>query len=102
MRTKQTDTAVPEETEDLATVIRRNRRPPEEVARLAEGHRPFSYEEWQRKAPPATPEELAETEEFLRLRNLEREASIAAEAGVFLNGEPDNEPGRNYRTEPGE
>jgi hypothetical protein len=81
MGTKRTDPTSPEETEDLAAVIRRNRRSPEEVARLAEGHRPFSYKQWQREAPPATPEELAETEEFLRLRNLEREASIPVERG---------------------
>src|SRR5947207_2970398 len=98
MGTKQTDPVVPEETEDLAAVIRRNRRSPEEVARLAERHRPFSYKEWQRQAPPATPEELAETEEFLRLRNLEREASIAAEAGIYLNGAP----GTEARAEPAE
>ena len=102
MKTQQADTTVPEQPEDLATVIRRNRRSPEEVARLAEGHRPFSYEEWQREAPPATPEELAETEEFLRLRNLEREASIAAEAGVYRGEPPCAEPSRDTRTRPGE
>src|SRR5437773_1001580 len=97
---KPTDTAVPEETEDRSRkYIRRSR---EEVARLAEGRKPFDYDEWIRTAPPATPEELAETEEFLRLRNLEREASIAAEAGVYLNGAPGAAPSVNPGTEPGE
>lgn len=100
MSTKHTDPVVREEAEDLAAVIRRNRRSPEEVARLAEGHRAFSYKEWQREAPPATPEELAETEEFLRLRNLEREASIAAEAGVYVDEVPNDLRGRESRPGP--
>ena len=99
MSTKPTDTAVSEETENRAG--RYIRRPREEVARLAEGRKPFDYDEWMRTAPPATPEELAETEEFLRLRNLEREASIAAEAGVYLNGSPGAEPSGDPGTEPG-
>lgn len=100
MSTKRTDTAVPEETENRTErYIRRSR---EEAARLAEGHRPFSYEEWQRKAPPATPEELAETEEFLQQRNLEREGSIAAEAGLYLGGAPDAAPDKEPQPDPGE
>src|SRR5438067_10293867 len=97
MKTTQAEPAEREGTEDLAAVIRPNRRSPEEVARLAEGHGPFSYKEWQRQSPPATPEELAETEEFLRLRNLEREASIAAEAGMHLDEAPAAEPGTDTR-----
>jgi hypothetical protein len=72
----------PSDVEELEAAIRRNQRSPEEVARLAEGHRRFSYKEWQREAPPATPEELADWEEFLRQREAEREASLAREAGV--------------------
>lgn len=98
MTNKTTEPAVPEETEDLAGVIRRLRRSPEEVARLAEGRQPFSYAEWRREAAPATPGELAETDEFLRLRNLEREASIAAEVGLSLSGAP----GEDSCPEPGE
>src|SRR5687767_116647 len=98
MSTKPTDTAVSEETENQSRrYIRWSR---EEVARLAEGHKPFDYDEWMRTSPPATPEELAETEEFLRLRNLEREASVAAEAGVYLNGVPAADPGGDPGTEP--
>ena len=67
-------------TTEVEAAIRRNQRSPETVACLAAGRRPFSYEEWQRKAPPATPEELAESEEFLRQRDAEREASLAREA----------------------
>jgi hypothetical protein len=44
---------------------------------------------------PATPEELAETDDFLRLRNLEHDATIAAEVGVRLNGTASAEPRRN-------
>jgi hypothetical protein len=80
---------VPSRFEDLASVIRRNRRSPEEVARLAEGVPPFSYEAWQRSAPPATPEELAETEAFRQERRQAREASLAAEIGI---SEPDPAP----------
>ncbi len=49
---------------------------------MAAGVPPFSYEEWQRDAPPATSEELADWEQFLRQRDAEREASLAREAGV--------------------
>jgi hypothetical protein len=84
MTTSSTGTAVSEKTEERAgSYVRRSS---QEVARLGVGHQPFSYPEWQREAPPATPAELAETEEFVRLRNLEREASIAAEAGVYVGG----------------
>jgi hypothetical protein len=71
---------VPKDLEDQP--VEYLRRSPEEVARLAHGREPFDYDAWARNAPPATPEELAETEEFLRLRALERQASIAAEAGL--------------------
>jgi hypothetical protein len=62
--------------------LRRLQYTPEERARLFPPKAPFSYEKWQREAPPATPEELAEMEELLRLRNAEREASLAREAGL--------------------
>src|SRR5437899_2783462 len=51
--------------ETVEAKLRRHQRTPEEVARLADGIPPFSYEEWRRDAPPATPEELADWEEFL-------------------------------------
>ena len=60
------------DTEAVEAALRRNQRSPEEVARLAAGRRPFSYAGWQRKARPATPEELADREEFLRQRDAER------------------------------
>lgn len=68
--------------EQFEAAISRNRRSPVEVARLAAGRKPFSYREWQRKAPPSTPEELADWEEFLRQREVERAASLARDAGV--------------------
>jgi hypothetical protein len=68
--------------EAVEAQLRRHQKSPEEVAQLAVGVAPFSYEEWQREAPPATPEELADWEEFLQQRNAEREANLAREAGV--------------------
>jgi hypothetical protein len=76
MSAKNSDAAVPEGHRSGRYL----RRSPEEVAHMAEGRRPFSFEEWCRKAPPATPEELAETEEFLRERELERQALSARPA----------------------
>jgi hypothetical protein len=96
MRTDQAEPAAPEKWENLEAVITRYQRSPEDIARLAEGHRPFSYKEWQRQAPPATADELAETEEFLRLRNLEREASLAAERG-FSRGNEAHDEHKLYR-----
>ena len=81
MLTKSTDR------EEFKTAIRRNRRSPAEVARLAVGRKPFSYREWRRRAPPATPEELADWEEFLRQREAERAASLAREAGIDSGAE---------------
>lgn len=72
------------DTEAVEAAIRRNQRSPEQVALLAAGRRPFSYSEWQRKARPATPEELADWEEFLRLRDAERDASLARESSLDL------------------
>ena len=70
------------EEDSIEAQLRRHQKTPEEVARLTAGTPPFSYEQWQREAPPATPEGLAEWEDFLRERNAEREASLAREAGV--------------------
>lgn len=98
MKIEQTTAAGPEATDALAEAIRCNRRSPEEVARMAEGRPPFDYDEWVRTAPPATPEELAETEEFLCERELERQASIAAELGVRFG----RESGRDSHPEPPE
>lgn len=68
--------------ENVEARLRRHQKPPEEVSRLAEGVSPFSYEDWQREAPPATPEELADWDAFLESRDAEREASLAREAGL--------------------
>jgi hypothetical protein len=73
MLTKTSDT----EQEEVEAALRRHQRTPEEVARLAAGREPFSYAAWKRKARPATPEELADWEEFLRMRDAERVASLA-------------------------
>ena len=62
--------------------IRQHQKTPEQVAQLASNVRPFSYAEWQQRVRPATPEELADWEEFLRDREAEREASLAREAGL--------------------
>jgi hypothetical protein len=42
----------------------------------------FPVDEWLAEGPPPTPEELQEMEELLRMREEEREASLAREAGV--------------------
>jgi len=65
--------------------LRRYQKTPEQVAQLAAGVQPFSYAEWQRRARPATPEELADWEVFLAERDAEREASLAREAGMEPN-----------------
>ena len=62
--------------------LRRRQKSPEQVAALAAGVQPFSYAEWQQRARPATPEELADWEAFLKDRDAEREASLAREAGL--------------------
>ena len=55
----------------------------EERARLFQHRGPYPLDEWLATAPPATPEELEEMEELLRLRDREREASLAREAGLL-------------------
>jgi hypothetical protein len=86
VNTKAAGAPLPES--DQNRVGRYLRRSREEVARLAEGRNPFDYDESTRIAPPATPEELAETAEFLRERERQREAGIAAEVGVPVNALP--------------
>lgn len=71
-----------EELSEFEATIRRNQMTPEEVAKLAEGVAPFSFEEWSRIAPVPTADELQEMEELLRLREREREESLAREAGI--------------------
>jgi len=68
------------------TALRRRQRSPEAVVEMATGVAPFSAEGWRRDAPPATPEELAGQDEFLRQRAADREASLAREAGVEAAG----------------
>jgi hypothetical protein len=74
----------------------------EERARLVASQRPFDYEEWVREAGPAMPEELAEMEEFLHEREVERRRSLASEEEQLAR--PGDEPtcaagcrGRRYR-----
>ena len=52
---------------------------PEERARILASSPPFDYDAWVREAGPATSEELAEMEEFLRQREEERRKSLASE-----------------------
>jgi hypothetical protein len=74
-------TATPADPE-VEEALRRLQYTPEERARLFRRTGPFSFEEWQREARPATAEELADWEEFVRQREAEREASLASEAGL--------------------
>jgi hypothetical protein len=57
--------------------LARLRATPEERAQLLASSAPFDYEAWIQEAGPATPEELAEMEEFLRGREVERQESLA-------------------------
>ena len=73
---KQAESAAPGDIERDGYV----RRSHQEVLRMSEGRKPFDYEKW--SITQATPEELAETREFLRLRNVDRETSLAAEVAL--------------------
>ena len=59
--------------------LARLRANPDERARILASAPIFDYEAWVREAGPATPEELAEMEEFLREREEERRQSLARE-----------------------
>jgi hypothetical protein len=63
--------------------IRKLQLTPEERRRLYGPLKPFDADAWMAAGPPATPEELAETEELLQLREEERQASLAREAGIL-------------------
>lgn len=52
---------------------------PEERARVLASAAPFDYDAWVQQSEPATPEELAEMEELLRERDVERQRSLASE-----------------------
>jgi hypothetical protein len=54
----------------------------EERRRLYGPLKPFDADAWMAAGPPATPEEIAEMEELLQLREDERQASLAREAGI--------------------
>ncbi len=62
--------------------MRRLQYTPQERARLFRRVGPFRLENWLAEAPPATPAQLEEMEELRRLRDAEREASLAREAGL--------------------
>jgi hypothetical protein len=51
----------------------------EERTRIVASMPPFDYEAWVQEAGPATLEELAEMEELLRAREVERQESLAHE-----------------------
>ena len=56
---------------------------PEERDRLFPAKKPFDIDAWLAAGPPATAEELEEMEELLRMRDAEREASLARDAGLY-------------------
>jgi hypothetical protein len=68
--------------ESFEQKLARLRATPEERARVLASAVPFDYEAWVREAGPATLEELAEMEEFLRGREAERRQSLAHEEGL--------------------
>ena len=61
--------------ETFEQIIGRLRATPEERAWILASKPPFDFEAWAREAGPASPEELAEMEEFLREREEERQHS---------------------------
>lgn len=63
--------------------LRRLQYTPEERARRFQRVGVFQLDEWLAAGPPATAEQLEEMEELLRMRDEEREASLAREAGLF-------------------
>ena len=70
-----------QEGERFEKKIARLRATPEERARTLAAGPPFDYEAWIREVGPATPEELAEMDEFLRERGEERRRSLAFDEG---------------------
>jgi hypothetical protein len=76
-----------QEQEDFEEKLARLQASPEERARILAVGRPFDAEAWLRHAVPATAEELAELEEFLREReqmrryDLQRQEELLAELG---------------------
>ncbi|HET6382761.1 MAG TPA: hypothetical protein VFJ58_05160 [Armatimonadota bacterium] len=56
---------------------------PEERARILCGAEPFDLAKWKAEAPPASEEELAEMEEFLKDREREREISLERDTGCM-------------------
>jgi hypothetical protein len=66
--------------------LARLRATPGERARILASSAPFDYDAWAREAGPATPEELAEMEEFLQQREEERLESLASEEEQLASG----------------
>jgi hypothetical protein len=66
--------------DDLIAEIERLQKSPEEIAAFLKGAPRFSAARWHAIAPPGTPEELAEMDEFLRDLNAERQRSLDSEA----------------------
>jgi hypothetical protein len=73
---------LPPSNPEVEEELRRLQYTPEERERLFPSAPPFHLAEWLQSMPPATPEELAEMEEFLRERDAEREASLLHETGL--------------------
>ena len=63
---------------ELEEVLRKVRLTEADRRRLYEPLRPYSVDKWMSAGPPGTPEEIAEMEELLRLRDEEREAVLLA------------------------
>jgi hypothetical protein len=67
---------------DTEAELRRLQYTPEERDRLFRRKGPVDVDTWLAAGPPATPEELQEMEELLQLRDVERQASLARDAGL--------------------
>lgn len=65
--------------DELMAEIERLQKSPEEVAAFLKDAPRFNAARWHAIAPPGTPEELAEMDEFLRDLNAERQRSLDRE-----------------------
>lgn len=73
--------------QDFLREVARLRPTPEERARILADAPVFDPDAWIQKVGPATPEELAETEQFLREREAERQRDLNAELNLVAVAE---------------
>ena len=72
------------ESESVEERIAALRATPEELAALLATARSFDVDTWMKNVPPATPEEIAETDEFLAEIRADRDQELSGEAKESL------------------